>query len=99
MSGCTANVAVVTPNHIVCANAGDSRCVLGTNANIKHMSEDHKPTNPLERQRIYEAGGTVHAARVDGDLAVSRAFGDFVYKNPELPFAKKKVSFFDLTRN
>ena len=30
-SGCTAIAAIITPTHIVVANAGDSRCVLGTN--------------------------------------------------------------------
>ena len=33
-----------------------------------------------ERERIYKAGGTVTMGRVNGDLAVSRALGDFVYK-------------------
>jgi protein phosphatase 1B len=35
----------------------------------------------LERQRIQEAGGTVLIQRVNGSLAVSRALGDFEYKN------------------
>ena len=34
-----------------------------------------------ERQRIQEAGGTVLIQRVNGSLAVSRALGDFEYKN------------------
>jgi serine/threonine protein phosphatase PrpC len=28
-SGCTSNTAMITPKYIICANAGDSRCVLG----------------------------------------------------------------------
>jgi serine/threonine protein phosphatase PrpC len=39
-SGCTANTAMITPTHIVCANAGDSRCVLGTNRMSKGVSND-----------------------------------------------------------
>ena len=35
----------------------------------------------VERQRIQEAGGTVLIQRVNGSLAVSRALGDFEYKN------------------
>ncbi|CAF3926673.1 unnamed protein product [Rotaria sordida] len=35
----------------------------------------------MERQRIQEAGGTVLIQRVNGSLAVSRALGDFEYKN------------------
>jgi serine/threonine protein phosphatase PrpC len=79
-SGCTAVTAMITPSYIVCANAGDSRCVLATNNGTKAMSEDHKPYDEPERRRIEAAGGRVQWRRVDGDLAVSRAFGDFQYK-------------------
>ena len=44
------------------------------------MSEDHKPNNPLEQNRIELAGGKVQWKRVDGDLAVSRGLGDFQFK-------------------
>ena len=92
-SGCTANTVMITPTHIVCANAGDSRCVLSTLSGVKAMSVDHKPTDELEKKRIQAAGGTVHMKRVDGDLAVSRTFGDFAYKNrTDLPAAQQKVS-------
>jgi serine/threonine protein phosphatase PrpC len=39
------------------------------------------PGDQVERQRIQEAGGTVLIQRVNGSLAVSRALGDFEYKN------------------
>jgi len=44
------------------------------------MSHDHKPYLPQETARIEAAGGTVAMRRVNGDLAVSRALGDFTYK-------------------
>lgn len=44
-------------------------------------TKDHKPNDQAERQRIQEAGGTVLIQRVNGSLAVSRALGDFEYKN------------------
>jgi serine/threonine protein phosphatase PrpC len=92
-SGCTAVTAVITPRYIVCSNAGDSRCVLGTNGIAKGLSEDHKPSDDLERKRIENAGGSVQWKRVDGDLAVSRAFGDFQFKaRTDLPPAEQKVS-------
>jgi serine/threonine protein phosphatase PrpC len=56
--GCTAVVAIITPTHIVCSNAGDSRCVLGFNKTSKNMSEDHKPTLEVESRRVRNAGGT-----------------------------------------
>ncbi|OBS57493.1 hypothetical protein A6R68_11384, partial [Neotoma lepida] len=42
--------------------------------------QDHKPSNPLEKERIQNAGGSVMIQRVNGSLAVSRALGDFDYK-------------------
>lgn len=91
-SGCTAVCAVITPSYIICANAGDSRCVLGTGGYTKELSEDHKPDDALEKSRIERAGGVVHWKRVDGDLAVSRALGDFQYKtSPDLHARDQKV--------
>ena len=80
-SGCTAVCAVVTPWHIICANVGDSRCVVGSSGTTISMTEDHKPNNPVEKERIELAGGFVEMDRVNGELAMSRALGDFRYKD------------------
>jgi len=45
------------------------------------LSEDHKPDNAGELARIEKAGHHVEDSRVDGNLALSRAFGDFQYKD------------------
>ena len=58
-SGCTAVTCMVTATHFICANAGDSRCVLGRNGTAIPLSFDHKPNNKMERERIIRAGGTV----------------------------------------
>mmetsp|Transcript_30016 Transcript_30016/g.29714 ORF Transcript_30016/g.29714 Transcript_30016/m.29714 type:complete len:148 (+) Transcript_30016:267-710(+) len=44
------------------------------------LSRDHKPYLPDESKRIEENGGNVIFGRVQGKLAVSRAFGDFEFK-------------------
>ena len=44
---------------------------------------DHLPTNPDEYLRIKRAGGFVNHDRVNGSLAMSRAFGDFIFKQNE----------------
>jgi hypothetical protein len=44
------------------------------------LSFDHKPTNEGEKARITAAGGFVDFGRVNGNLALSRAIGDFEFK-------------------
>ena len=41
--GCTANVLLIKDNVLYCANAGDSRCILGVSGKAMAMSTDHKP--------------------------------------------------------
>jgi serine/threonine protein phosphatase PrpC len=61
------------PWKVICANAGDSRCVLvRANGTVVPLSHDHKPNNPEERERIMKAGGNTNMDRVDGQLALSR---------------------------
>ncbi|KVI10925.1 Protein phosphatase 2C [Cynara cardunculus var. scolymus] len=61
------------------ANVGDSRAVLSRGGQAIQMSIDHEPNT--ERGSIENRGGFVSnmpgdVARVNGQLAVSRAFGD-----------------------
>jgi protein phosphatase 2C family protein 2/3 len=80
-SGCTAVAALVTHNgKIFVANAGDSRSVLSVQGEAKPLSFDHKPGNPVEKSRIHGAGGYIEYGRVNGNLALSRALGDFDFK-------------------
>ncbi|KAL1995045.1 hypothetical protein VTN49DRAFT_1232 [Thermomyces lanuginosus] len=80
VSGCTASVGVISKNKIWVANAGDSRSVLGVKGRAKPLSFDHKPQNEGEKARISAAGGYVDYGRVNGNLALSRAIGDFDFK-------------------
>ena len=92
-SGSTCVAVLITPSHIICANAGDSRAILRRDGRSFPLSFDHKPSNLPEQERISSAGGFVKAKRVDGDLAVSRGLGDFGFKSQsELPRHKQKVS-------
>lgn len=91
-SGCTATVNLITGDgRIVCANAGDSRTVLGSKGSAKPLSFDHKPQNEEEKARICAAGGFVDFGRVNGNLALSRAIGDFEFKKNEALSAEKQV--------
>ncbi|CAE8689731.1 unnamed protein product [Polarella glacialis] len=104
--GSTAVCAAVdfVSREVVVANIGDSRALLIRDGKAVALSEDHKPENPGERSRIRAAGGQVvkmgPCHRVDGNLNLSRALGDFNLKaNADLPPEKQKViAFPDLTR-
>jgi len=90
--GSTAVACLVKDNVVHCANVGDSRCVLSHRGRAVDMSHDHKPIRDDEKQRIMDLGGkVVHYGtwRVEGVLAVSRAFGDrrlkkYVVADPEI---------------
>ena len=79
-AGCTANVILMTPEKVYCANAGDSRAVAAVSGKASPLSFDHKPEDKNELARITNAGGTVNMGRVDGGLNLSRAIGDLEYK-------------------
>jgi len=42
-AGCTANVVLIAPDYIYCANAGDSRAVACVDGKMVELSVDHKP--------------------------------------------------------
>jgi len=78
--GSTGCAAVLRGMGITLANVGDCRAVLVKHGNCRQLTTDHKPTDPEEQKRIASLGGTVvycmGVARVQGILAVSRAFGN-----------------------
>lgn len=82
-SGSTAVCALISATHFYFANCGDSRAVLSRNETTFFSTLDHKPINPTEKERIQKAGGNVMIQRVNGSLAVSRALGDYEYKQVE----------------
>lgn len=79
--GCAAVVLYVDADVLYCANAGDSRCIMCRNGSVDALSNDHKPFLPGEQMRIERAGCYVLNRRVNGMLALSRAIGDFMFKN------------------
>ena len=67
-SGTTCVIAIQLEEHIICANAGDSRAIMIfdeensknlTNTKIYPLSFDCKPENEHEKKRIQEHGGIV----------------------------------------
>jgi serine/threonine protein phosphatase PrpC len=97
--GTTAVVALVClkTQEVFVANAGDSRCIRISGKKGVNLSRDHKPILKSERLRIKKAGGFVlnpeDGGRVDGNLSLSRALGDFAYKrNKKLKPSEQKIS-------
>lgn len=104
-AGCTANVCLITPTEIICANAGDSRAVVSCPDGVVALSEDHKPDLPNELARIRAAGGYVSAGRVNDNLNLSRAIGDLEFKrnsallpSQQIISAFPEVTIFPLSR-
>jgi len=63
-------------------------CVDGT---VQQLSYDHKPNNDSETKRIVAAGGWVEFNRVNGNLALSRALGDFIFKKNDRKSAEEQI--------
>lgn len=78
--GSTAVTAIlINSQKLVVANVGDSRAVVSKKGVAKQLSVDHEPNK--EKVVIESKGGFVSnipgdVPRVDGQLAVARAFGD-----------------------
>nr|XP_054396687.1 probable protein phosphatase 1N isoform X3 [Pongo abelii] len=101
--GSTAVTLLVSPRFLYLAHCGDSRAVLSRAGAVAFSTEDHRPLRPRERERIHAAGGTIRRRRVEGSLAVSRALGDFAYKEapgrpPELQLVSAEPEVAALAR-
>lgn len=88
-SGSCAIVAHVSKDKLIIANTGDCSSLLILKdktyeiTSTMHRPRDHRPRDEDEEtKRIYKAGLSVLEQRVNGELAVSRSFGDFEYKGP-----------------
>ena len=80
-STCVANFYL--GNIIICANLGDSISILmKKNEQRVYLSRDLKPNRKDELKRITNKGGFVSSdGRLLGNIAVSRAFGDWKFKD------------------
>jgi len=62
-------------------NVGDSRVSLISPKKIIRLSQDHRTTDNEERKRVISEGGMVFNNRVNGELMLTRSFGDFDFKS------------------
>jgi serine/threonine protein phosphatase PrpC len=81
-AGSTAIIALTRPRddyiEVTLVNVGDSRAFVISSATgeVLATTKEHRPEDETEQQRIEAAGGRVEGERVNGCLAMSRAFGD-----------------------
>ena len=92
-SGGVATVLYLDNMELYVANVGDAQAMLvHTNSEYEMLTEEHKPANTAERQRIREAGGYVSRhGKLNDALEVSRAFG-YIQHMPAVmasPFIQK----------
>ncbi|KAJ4801394.1 hypothetical protein LUZ62_052640 [Rhynchospora pubera] len=76
-------VIIINGESLVVANVGDSRAIISEGGIARRLSVDHEPLK--EKKEIESRGGFVirqrdNVPRVDGQLAMSRAFGDKAVK-------------------
>ncbi|KAH0784365.1 hypothetical protein KY290_003963 [Solanum tuberosum] len=85
--GSTAVTAIlIDQKYLVVANVGDSRAVLIRKGKVKQITVDHEPQKEVEKEVVESKGGFVikmpgNVPRVDGQLAMTRAFGDAKVKD------------------
>jgi protein phosphatase 1G len=90
-----------SPLQVTTGWAGDSRAVLCRGGKAVDLSDDHKPEDKIELARIHAAGSIVNEdGRVDGNLNLSRALGDFMHKqNKEISAEAQAITAFPDTRS
>lgn len=85
--GTTAVSAVISGDTLYTAWAGDARAlVLGKNGAIKFATEDHKPGNQKERERIESVGAPLRWYDVKGGKRIAR-IGKSLYQSIAIPRA------------
>ena len=99
--GSTGICAVIRDCKLTVSNVGDCRCLVISGSRAIQMSIDQKPTSIDEQRRINQLGGTVlncmGVARVNGVLAVSRAFGNRTLRTVIRPDAE--LTQWELTKD
>ncbi len=85
-SGATAAIVLIDTVHgeVLSANLGDARSLLNRGAQAVELTKIHQPQMMEERARIEAAGGSVVSNRINGVLAVARAFGDRMFKSTSI---------------
>ena len=82
-TGCVAHIVRYSESSykVYVANIGDTRCSLISPVSFQRLSYDDKASDQKEKERVISLGGTVTNDRVNGELMLTRAFGDYDLKD------------------
>eukprot|EP01125_Pyxidicula_operculata_P005314 TRINITY_DN190_c0_g1_i2.p1 TRINITY_DN190_c0_g1~~TRINITY_DN190_c0_g1_i2.p1 ORF type:complete len:365 (-),score=76.89 TRINITY_DN190_c0_g1_i2:738-1832(-) len=78
--GSTALCCLIVNDMLYVANTGDCRSILVYENSYEQISTDHNLKDPRESERVLSRGGHIVGGRLEGKIAVSRAFGDLSLK-------------------
>ncbi|CAF1225118.1 unnamed protein product [Rotaria magnacalcarata] len=91
-SGCVCITCLISPEKIYLVHIGDSRGIIISNDGcVLAHTDDHKPEDLAEQERIHEAGGKISKSsnggvlRVENQLAMTRVLGDFAMDKHVVP--------------
>ena len=75
-SGSCAIIILIINDSCYIANLGDSRALYSADEGKKffQLSRDHKPNDPIEKKRIYKAGGSIYKANIQQITESSNGF-------------------------
>ena len=96
-SGSTCVSLIFTPSKLLCINIGDSRCIIAKKNNekwfSKNLSNDHKPENEIEKQRILLNNGKIESYKNEKgeEIGPKRVW----LKNEDVPGLAMSRSFGD----
>ena len=89
-SGCTAASFFLQDHELAAANAGDARVILIRGGEAWQLTRDHRVDDENERQRIFEAGGTIEGSYVMHGLSglmPTRTLGDAGFEEVGVTFS------------
>jgi serine/threonine protein phosphatase PrpC len=80
IGGAVSVSVLVLGNMLFGINLGDCRAVISRAGKALNLSMDHKAISEKEVRRVKKDGGNIFYGRLGGQLAITRAFGDFDFK-------------------
>ena len=96
--GSTCVMLMFLANRVICCNLGDSLAILYKSDDTKvFLSKDFKPLREKEQDRIRSKGGFISKdGRLQGQITVTRGFGDWRFKDPSNKETVKKMDISSL---